>query len=85
MCNHKDCQHHSKFSHNDTAGYCDYLCHTGKPRGCPSGKCDKYLPKHKSNQKCNLMISQDADKINASNIARGIKNNIDSTDKAEYN
>ena len=73
MCNHKDCQHHSKFSHNDTAGY------------CPSDNCNKYLPKHKSNQKCNLMISQDAEKINASNVVRRLKNTIDSTDKAEYN
>ena len=33
----------------------------------------------------NLMISQDAEKINASNVVRRLKNTIDSTDKAEYN
>ena len=48
-CKHPDCFYHGT---KNTTPTCDYLLHTGTPRGCNISECDKYKPrgevKHKS-------------------------------------
>ena len=41
-CKHPDCFYHGT---KNTTPTCDYLLHTGTPRGCKISECDKYKPR----------------------------------------
>lgn len=46
-CRHPDCYYHGT---KNTTPTCDYLLHTGTPRGCKISECDKYRPEGKRNK-----------------------------------
>lgn len=46
-CRHPDCFYHGT---KNTTPTCDYLLHTGTPRGCKISECDKYRPEGKKNK-----------------------------------
>lgn len=64
-CRHPDCRYHGK----GTTATCDYILHTGVPRGCSAANCDKYVP-GKQKQKSIVFFDKLTDEERAARAAQ---------------
>ena len=65
LCKHLDCKYHSK----GTTATCDYILHTGMPRGCSAANCDKYVP-GKTKQKSIVIFDKLTDEEKAARASQ---------------